>query len=188
MYINILAYLEYIYDINTSKLYTFCICWYGVFTFTNTLLPISDDNYTYDSEDKTVIFLGSSSPSECLNIISIFLQKSHSTCYPKPCAIGSIYQPSIGSDIFYATVGFAFTAADLNATDSLGRLDINKLNKTAHIYCSKVSLLKNPCALWFLFWCRVQDSYSKIRRDHAWYKDIDRYHYFADYRVCNISV
>lgn len=85
-----------------------------------------------------MIFRGSSSPSECLTIISNFLRLSYDTCYPKPCAIGSIYQPSVGSDIFYAVAVFAFVASDLKATDSSGRLDIDKLNKTAHIYCSKV--------------------------------------------------
>ncbi|XP_022334480.2 ectonucleoside triphosphate diphosphohydrolase 1-like isoform X2 [Crassostrea virginica] len=98
---------------------------------------LENDNYNYDNGDTTVIFRGSSSPSECLSIISNFLRHSYDTCYPKPCAIGSIYQPSIGSDIFYATASFAFIAADLNATDATGRLDIVKLNQTAHDYCSK---------------------------------------------------
>ncbi|XP_048734451.1 uncharacterized protein LOC125650318 [Ostrea edulis] len=131
------SYLNFGQDYMDKRIKDFLIERNPLVTVISNPCALKNDNYTYDSEDKTVIFLGSSSPSECLNIISIFLQKSHSTCYPKPCAIGSIYQPSIGSDIFYATVGFAFTAADLNATDSLGRLDINKLNKTAHIYCSK---------------------------------------------------
>lgn len=98
---------------------------------------LKNDNYSYEYGNTTVIFRGSSSPSECLTIISNFLRLSYDTCYPKPCAIGSIYQPSVGSDIFYAVAVFAFVASDLKATDSSGRLDIDKLNKTAHIYCSK---------------------------------------------------
>lgn len=87
-----------------------------------------------------MIFRGSSSPSECLSIISKFLkQDSGDDCYPKPCAIGSIYQPAVGADIFFATASFAAVAADLNATDASGRLDIDKLKKTAHTYCSKVN-------------------------------------------------
>lgn len=105
------------------------------------ILYVSDDNYSYEYGNTTVIFRGSSSPSECLTIISNFLRLSYDTCYPKPCAIGSIYQPSVGSDIFYAVAVFAFVASDLKATDSSGRLDIDKLNKTAHIYCSKVRQL-----------------------------------------------
>ncbi|XP_062573452.1 uncharacterized protein LOC134235337 isoform X2 [Saccostrea cucullata] len=96
-----------------------------------------NDNNTYHFKEKSVIFQGSSSPSECLSIISMFLKDSHDTCYPKPCAIGSIYQPSTGSDIFYATASFAFIATDLNATDSSGKLNIDKLNKTAYLYCSE---------------------------------------------------
>ncbi|XP_061166213.1 ectonucleoside triphosphate diphosphohydrolase 3-like [Saccostrea echinata] len=96
-----------------------------------------NDSYTYDTGDKTVTFRGSGSPSECFSIISSFLKEAHDTCYPKPCAIGSIYQPSVGSDKFYAIAVYAYVTTDLNATDSSGRLHIDKLNKTAHIYCTK---------------------------------------------------
>ncbi|XP_062581117.1 ectonucleoside triphosphate diphosphohydrolase 8-like isoform X2 [Saccostrea cucullata] len=98
---------------------------------------LTNDNYAYDTGNKTVTFQGSGSPSECFRILSMFLREAQDTCYPKPCAIGSIYQPSVGSDKFYAIGVYALVANDLNATDSSGRINIDKLNKTAHAYCTK---------------------------------------------------
>ncbi|XP_061166201.1 uncharacterized protein LOC133175090 [Saccostrea echinata] len=103
----------------------------------NNPCALINDNYAYDTGDKTVTFRGSGSPSECFSIISSFLKEAHNTCYPKPCAIGSIYQPSLGSNKFYAIEAYAYVAATLNASDSSGRLDIEKLNKTAYVYCTK---------------------------------------------------
>lgn len=101
---------------------------------------ISDDISYYEYKGETKTFRGSRSPSQCLSIISTFLkQDSGDDCYPKPCAIGSTYQPAVGADIFFATASFAAVATDLNATDASGRLDIDKLKKTAHTYCSKVN-------------------------------------------------
>ena len=113
---------------------------YMLFVFvTSTWSCISDDVSYYKYLGETKTFKGSRSPSQCLSIISNFLrQDSGDDCYPKPCAIGSTYQPAVGSDIFFATASFAAVATDLNATDASGRLDIDKLNQTAHDYCSKV--------------------------------------------------
>ena len=101
---------------------------------------ISDDISYYEYKGETKTFKGSRSPSQCLSIISTFLeQDSGDDCYPKPCAIGSIYQPAVGADIFFATASFAAVATGLNATDASGRLDIDRLNQTAYDYCSKVN-------------------------------------------------
>lgn len=63
-------------------------------------------------------------------------------CYPKPCAIGRTYQPSIGTDHFYAIAAFTYAPNSLNAADQSGILDIDKLNTTAFEYCEKVGKYK----------------------------------------------
>ncbi|KAK3092825.1 hypothetical protein FSP39_007653 [Pinctada imbricata] len=85
---------------------------------------------------RSVIVRGSGDPEKCLSIINSFLQSARaSMCYPKPCTIGSVYQPSVGKDIFYAIAAFTYAPKSLKAVDSTRKLDLEKLNETAFQYC-----------------------------------------------------
>ncbi|XP_060073278.1 ectonucleoside triphosphate diphosphohydrolase 8-like [Ylistrum balloti] len=95
------------------------------------------DNVSYSTEEGvTVIFRGDSNPDKCLEIINSFLQSAaENVCYPKPCAIGQIYQPSLGTDIFFAISAYVYAPTTLRALDPFGRLQIETMNTSAHQYC-----------------------------------------------------
>ncbi|XP_033735077.1 ectonucleoside triphosphate diphosphohydrolase 3-like isoform X2 [Pecten maximus] len=95
------------------------------------------DNVSFSTEEgATVIFRGDSNPTKCLEIINSFLQSAgENSCYPKPCAIGQTYQPSLGTDTFFAISAYVYAPTTLRALDTFGRLQIPTLNTTAHEYC-----------------------------------------------------
>lgn len=95
------------------------------------------DNKSYKTEEgSTVIFRGDSNPTKCLEIINSFLQSAdEDSCYPKPCAIGQIYQPSLGTDTFFAISAYVYAPTILRALDTFGRLQIQAMNVSAHEYC-----------------------------------------------------
>ncbi|XP_076097849.1 ectonucleoside triphosphate diphosphohydrolase 1-like isoform X3 [Mytilus galloprovincialis] len=86
----------------------------------------------------TKTFIGEGNPSKCLTIINSFLKSAaDDMCYPKPCAIGRTYQPSIGTDNFYAIAAFTYAPRSLGTVDSSGKLNMSRLNETAFNYCQK---------------------------------------------------
>lgn len=104
------------------------------------LFFIPGDNVSYTMEGgNTVIVRGGSDPTKCLEILHSFLQSADDdTCYPKPCAIGQIYQPSLGTDTFFAISAYVYTPITLKAIDHFNRLQIQTLNTSAHNYCRMV--------------------------------------------------
>lgn len=87
----------------------------------------------------TKTFIGEGNPTKCLTIINSFLKSAaDDMCYPKPCAIGRTYQPSIGTDNFYAIAAFTYAPRSLGTVDSSGKLNMSRLNDTAFDYCQKV--------------------------------------------------
>lgn len=100
------------------------------------------DTSTYvDKRSGTkVTVLGGGDPDACLDLLQYFLRTANDDmCWPKPCAIGPIYQPSIGTDIFYAVSAFVY-APTVHGSINNGRLDIEHLNNTAFEYCQKVKI------------------------------------------------
>ncbi|OWF41180.1 ectonucleoside triphosphate diphosphohydrolase 8-like isoform X2 [Mizuhopecten yessoensis] len=95
------------------------------------------DNVSYSSDDGTTVILrGDSNPTKCLEILNSFLQSAEeNSCYPKPCAIGQIYQPSLGTDTFFAISAYVYAPTTLRALDPFGRLKIKAMNTSAHQYC-----------------------------------------------------
>ncbi|XP_060581935.1 ectonucleoside triphosphate diphosphohydrolase 1-like isoform X2 [Ruditapes philippinarum] len=99
---------------------------------------LKGDNTTVLSSGNSVHIMGSSNSSQCLEIIEIFLKTAADNwCYPKPCAIGRTYQPSVGNLVFYAISAFVYSPTYLNALDELGRLDMQLLKTNAVQYCQK---------------------------------------------------
>ncbi|XP_067681280.1 ectonucleoside triphosphate diphosphohydrolase 8-like isoform X1 [Haliotis asinina] len=99
---------------------------------------IGDDiNGTSDS-GQPLKFQGTSEPSKCIQILRQLLSRApDDRCYPKPCAIGSVYQPSIGNMLFYATQGFVYTPNTMGSLDADKHLNITHLRDASIIYCQK---------------------------------------------------
>ncbi|KAJ8308161.1 hypothetical protein KUTeg_013035 [Tegillarca granosa] len=106
------------------------------------LVLLLGDTSTYVDENSgtTVTVLGGGDPDNCLELLQYFLRTAnHDMCWPKPCAIGPIYQPSIGTDIFYAISAFVYAPMVHGSLNNNGRLDIEHLNSTAFEYCQKTN-------------------------------------------------
>lgn len=105
--------------------------------YTNPCMLKEDTKEVLYGENITT-FRGEGDPSKCLTILNSFLKSAtDDMCYPKPCAIGTTYQPSLGTDNFYAIAAFTYAPESLKAVDSSGKLNIDLLNKTANNYCQK---------------------------------------------------
>ncbi|KAH9498938.1 putative apyrase 4 [Bulinus truncatus] len=89
---------------------------------------------------------GTGSATECKVLLEQILQPNQGYgCQPKPCAIGSVHQPSVADIQFYATQAFTFTPKALKvlANDSILRLD--SLEQAAKKHCSlTITEVKNP--------------------------------------------
>ncbi|KAH9498941.1 hypothetical protein Btru_005409 [Bulinus truncatus] len=89
---------------------------------------------------------GTGSATECNVLLEQILQPNQGYgCQPKPCAIGSVHQPSVADIQFYATQAFTFTPKALKvlANDSILRLD--SLEQAAKKHCSlNITEVKNP--------------------------------------------
>ncbi|KAL5008133.1 hypothetical protein ScPMuIL_013714 [Solemya velum] len=96
-----------------------------------------DDEYV-KHENKSVLIKGGGDAQKCLEILNVFLKSAEDhKCYPKPCAIGQTYQPDLGSDVFFATQAFKYAPRALQAVDSLGRLQLEKMKEAAIQYCAQ---------------------------------------------------
>ncbi|XP_071080231.1 ectonucleoside triphosphate diphosphohydrolase 8-like [Haliotis cracherodii] len=96
-----------------------------------------DENGTTDS-GQPLKFQGTSEPSKCLQVLRQLVSKApDDRCFPKPCAIGSVYQPSIGSMSFYATQGFVYTPKTMGSLDADKHLNITHLKAASIVYCEK---------------------------------------------------
>ena len=96
-------------------------------------------NFT-TSSGTTIEVVGRGNHSECQTILDMFLKTAEdSWCYPKPCAIGRTYQPSVGNMLFYAIAGFVYSPTYLGALGDRNRLNISLLRQNAQVLCGKVS-------------------------------------------------
>ncbi|XP_033742370.1 ectonucleoside triphosphate diphosphohydrolase 5-like [Pecten maximus] len=70
-----------------------------------------DDTYNLTTNDKTVKIVGGSNASECQSVLRHYLDKvPEYMCSPKPCTIGSVYGPPVGSRRFIA-MGVVYNTA-----------------------------------------------------------------------------
>ncbi|XP_041351275.1 ectonucleoside triphosphate diphosphohydrolase 1-like [Gigantopelta aegis] len=97
------------------------------------------DSTTFKDElGDTFEFRGTGNPDLCAEHIRHFLRKaSDSMCQPKPCAVGAVYQPSVGNMTFYATQGFVYTLQNVKALGEDRILNITKLRAIGDEYCQK---------------------------------------------------
>ena len=101
-----------------------------------------DDTYV-DNDVRpgfTLRFNGSGDPTECVNLLNIYLSKVPAgRCYPKPCAIGPAYQPSIGhAKPFYGLGGYVKNIKPRGVLDAHNLFAPSDLRRVSIEYCKKV--------------------------------------------------
>lgn len=96
------------------------------------------DNSSLVVFGKSVHIKGTANTTMCLEIIDIFLRTADDNwCYPKPCAIGRVYQPPVKDIVFYAISAFVYAPTYLAALDDMGRMNLALLKTNALKYCRK---------------------------------------------------
>uniref|UniRef100_A0A0B7BG01 Uncharacterized protein n=1 Tax=Arion vulgaris TaxID=1028688 RepID=A0A0B7BG01_9EUPU len=81
---------------------------------------------------------GTGSPALCLQLLREILKPyTGIRCQPKPCAIGSVHQPSVGNTKFLATQGFTYTPETLKAVGTDKILLIDRLEEAAIRHCNR---------------------------------------------------
>jgi len=102
-------------------------------------LDTGDDTQT-GSGGQTLV--GTGDPIACLRLLDRLVYKvDPSLCQPKPCAIGSFYQPTLPPNMdFYAVGAFYHTLSAIGALDSDGRYIPSTGFEKAFEYCRKVVL------------------------------------------------
>ena len=88
-------------------------------------------------------FNGTGDPEACLRLLEILVYKVESwKCNPRPCAIGSFYQPTLPPNMtFYAVGAFIHTLTSIDALQSNGVYVPQYGLSKASEYCRKVNLL-----------------------------------------------
>jgi len=90
-------------------------------------------------------FVGTGDVLGCLRLLNQFVHKVEpSDCNPKPCAIGSFYQPTIDPSIsFYAIGSFRYALEAIDAVTSDGIFVPQTGFVKASEFCAKVSSTRN---------------------------------------------
>ena len=102
------------------------------------------DTYCDNKNGDTCVgrkFVGTGDPTVCLRLLKRFVYKvdDPSLCQPKPCAIGSFYQPTLPPDMdFYAVGAFIYPLHAIEALDSEWRYRPQVGFEKAFEYCRKV--------------------------------------------------
>uniref|UniRef100_A0A0B7BDQ0 Uncharacterized protein n=1 Tax=Arion vulgaris TaxID=1028688 RepID=A0A0B7BDQ0_9EUPU len=108
-------------------------------TTLNNPCMLEDDETDVQLEDGRELKLtGTGDPSECNEILEHILKpETGYRCEPKPCAIGSVYQPSLEDIQFYATQGFTYAPKELGVVGDDEILHISELEEAATEYCGR---------------------------------------------------
>ncbi|CAH1802464.1 unnamed protein product [Owenia fusiformis] len=82
---------------------------------------LTGDSLTETMDGVNVTFIGTANADQCLVLIreELIYKVPDYQCYPKPCAIGQIYQPEIPKDmVFHAVSAFIYTINDIGARNA----------------------------------------------------------------------
>ena len=107
-------------------------------------MVVVGDTVSHEGLNRT--FNGSGDPSGCLQILHKIVEKAEPfECYPKPCAIGVFYQPTIDGNIkFYALDAFIYALEPIGALTQDGTYVPQTGFEKAAEFCSKVSITQLP--------------------------------------------
>lgn len=112
----------------------------GSHTLSNPCMLRDDVSVVRLEEDQMIVLTlnGTGDPAECERILTLILKpNTGNDCQPKPCAIGSVYQPELPNITFYATQAFTYAPKNLKAVGSNKILDIDRLKEAASHHCNR---------------------------------------------------
>lgn len=94
---------------------------------------------------RNVTMTGGSQPSKCMAVLETLIYKADTRrCSPKPCAIGTVYQPPIDGDMmFLAMSSFHRTLDKLDVLYPNGSFVPSSIYQPAIEICAKVSFIYN---------------------------------------------
>ena len=106
---------------------------------------ISGDNQAYTAGINGT-FIGTGNPEACFSLLETLVYKVESwKCNPKPCAIGSFYQPTLPPNMtFYAVGAFIHSLTAIEALDTKGVYVPSYGLIKAFEYCRKVCISLFP--------------------------------------------
>lgn len=94
-----------------------------------------------DLDGKTLTFEGKGKPEECSRLLEQLIYKPTEPwqCNPKPCVIGTTYQPTINElKMFYVMGAFLYPLNAMKVLKSDGKFSLTDLKNSAKQFCSKV--------------------------------------------------
>ncbi|XP_013412284.1 probable apyrase 3 [Lingula anatina] len=96
-------------------------------------------NTTVNSRAGYFQFQGSGNGTACMEVLRHYTAPAaDDRCYPRPCAIGQIYQPKVPRDmVFYAIAAFVDAPTALNVISANGSITARNLQNAALTYCEK---------------------------------------------------
>ncbi len=69
--------------------------------------------------DASVNYTGTGQPEVCLSILNHHVYSvPEEQCHPKPCSVGSVYQPTIQNEQFFAVSAFIYPLRTLGLLDT----------------------------------------------------------------------
>ncbi|RUS74857.1 hypothetical protein EGW08_017381 [Elysia chlorotica] len=86
----------------------------------------------------TTLLKGSGNPEMCRSLLDSYIATAPaSKCYLEPCAIGSVFQPSVEGIDFYAMSAFTYSLETVGAVRDDTTLDLDGLWTKAQDFCKK---------------------------------------------------
>ncbi len=95
--------------------------------------------------DASVSYTGTGQPDACLEILNRHVYSvPEEQCHPKPCSVGSVYQPTIPvEEEFFAVSAFVYTYETLGfMQEGTGVATPAQLQAKAVEFCMKVGMIK----------------------------------------------
>ncbi|ESO08681.1 hypothetical protein HELRODRAFT_184057 [Helobdella robusta] len=101
---------------------------------------IRDFNVTIKIDVNDVHFVGSGDAGSCEKLLDLFVytyQDRDWRCSPKPCSIGSVYQPSLPASMdFYGVGAFRYTYERFDLLSVGNHFDLDKADKIVRQFCA----------------------------------------------------
>ncbi|ELT89294.1 hypothetical protein CAPTEDRAFT_163643 [Capitella teleta] len=100
---------------------------------------LKDDGACEEIDGQQYLYHGTGEPEKCLQMMQRFIYKPHEDfCYPQPCSIGTVYQPTIEAEVpFLALSAFYFPPDRLKVMQEDGTFTPENLRIAALDFCKK---------------------------------------------------
>ncbi len=107
---------------------------------------IIGDTKSFEYNGRPVTFEGAGNHTACQSLFQGLIYNAvEKRCFPKSCAIGPVYQPSIeAEDEFYAISAFLYAMEEIGAWQENGDIvTSDHVTEKGQLYCTKVRRFLN---------------------------------------------